>query len=134
VENRVIRFADRRAAYGFVAELRRLYDLERWAELWVYATGDGILVDIPVREMSADPLTTLADRYGGWAPVAEADLRALRADVAAAELDRRVAARRLGTPGRTPGSAGRNLGPVTQALHPSRHQPPPAVRGARGEP
>jgi hypothetical protein len=95
VGNRVVRFADRRAAFGFVAELRRLYDLERWAELWVYVTDDGILVDIPIRDPETEHLISLADRFGGWAPEDGADLALLRAAVDAEKAIRRQTATRL---------------------------------------
>ena len=72
--NRVIRFADRRTAYSFVAELRRLYDLSRWADLWVYQTAHEVLVDIPIRDDGTDALTDQALRFGGWAPVGGDDL------------------------------------------------------------
>ncbi len=87
-DNRVIRFADKDTAYGFVAELRRLYDLGRWQELWVYVTDDGILVEIPVQEWAALPLADLARRYGGWAPAGGADLEMLRTRIDWAEQAR----------------------------------------------
>jgi hypothetical protein len=131
VDNRVIRFADRRAAYGFVAELRRLYDLERWAELWVYVTGDGVLVDIPVREAAIDPLTSLARRYGGWAPGGEADLDGLRAAVTAAESHRREARNQMNL-------AQLNVDRATAEIRRSRHMPagppPPSPRAHKPPP
>ncbi len=97
MENRVVRFADSRTAYSFVAELRRLYDLERWADLWVYVTGSEVLVDIPIHDPTSDPLTDLAFRYGGRAPVGGDELADLRAAVATARENRRNArGRRLG--------------------------------------
>ncbi len=87
-DNRVIRFADKDTAYGFVAELRRLYDLGRWQDLWVHVTDDGILVEMPVQEWAALPLADLAKRYGGWAPAGGADLEMLRARIDAANRAR----------------------------------------------
>jgi hypothetical protein len=80
VDFRVVRFQDRRGAYGFVAELRRLYDLERCAGLWVHATSDGTLVEIPRDTWTAVPLLALVTRYGGWAPAGD-DLERLRVAV-----------------------------------------------------
>ncbi len=89
LDSRVVWFADKRAAYGYVAELRRLYDLGRWQDLWVHRTSDGALVEIPLAAWVSVPLSDLTRRFGGWAPAGGEELDRLRSAVVAARRSNR---------------------------------------------
>jgi hypothetical protein len=79
----LVEFPDRKSAYGFVAELRRLRDLDALATLQVLDVAGETVVEVPP-DMPSRLLSELAGRFGGRVPATDDERERLRQAVAAA--------------------------------------------------
>ncbi len=91
----LIQFQDRRSAYAFVAELRRLGDLDELSTLRVHAAAGDLFVEVPPQKLGYGGLRDLAGRFGGRIPASCEELERLRAAVAAAKDTARRTSERL---------------------------------------
>ncbi len=81
----VVQFSDRHSAYAFVAELRRLGDLDELSGLRVHTAGSSLVVEVPPQRLPYGGLGDLAGRFGGRVPATREELQRLRRAIEAAK-------------------------------------------------
>ncbi len=91
----LVRFDERRIAYAFAAELRRLGDMSALAAMRVHDTDEGVLVEVPATAPRVPALIEMAGRYGGIVPTLRDEVAGLTAAIARARETAMASRRQL---------------------------------------